>query len=269
MSHAAIGQVTISYMIPETRVSVREPILVEFALVNQSPGPVVVDLGLNRTAAFVISFSHDDGRMLASRISVGIVPPSPYFVAPDIVTRAPTFTVGAAQIYRQRLLLNNWFSFDRAGSFQVDLDMPSPIFSQEGARLTVAGGSFRTLIEVDPYDPRRLSDKCSKLLQEITNTDLANDRLEFGTALTSVEDPVAVPYLLRLLTDTIIAERRAIAMLERIGTREAVEALIVSCQHRDQGIAKMSADALQRMEHRTIDAFVKARIDAALKNIAH
>jgi hypothetical protein len=202
-SQAAMGQVTISYTMPKTRVSVREHILVEFALVNQSPGPIVVNLGLNRTAAFAISFSHADGRTLASRVGVGIVAPSPYYVAPDILTRTPTFTVAAGQTYRQRLLLNNWYVFDRAGSFQVDFEMPSPVFSKEGAPLSVAGDTFRTQIEIDPYDPKRLGDKCSRLFQNIAGTDIAVDRLEFGSALTSVEDPVAVPYLGRLLVDSL------------------------------------------------------------------
>src|SRR6266700_3784844 len=109
---AAVGQVTISYELPETRVSIREPILVDFVLENQSSAPVFADFGVERTAGFTISISHADGRTLASRVSVGLVPPSSYYVVPDFSTRAPAFTVGANRTNRQRLLLNTWYKFD-------------------------------------------------------------------------------------------------------------------------------------------------------------
>jgi hypothetical protein len=255
----------VSYSLTEKSISVGEPIQVEFSIRNQSSQSIVVDLGMDRTAGFEVSISREDGQVLAGDLRAGLVSRSPYSVIPGGVRAASTFTVAAGQTFRHRLLLNDWYRFTDAGVFYVDLNLKTPVVTAEGSPVSTAGRQTRLSIQLGPHDSTRLSTRCAALYDLTLASEWASDRRDFEYALASVQDPVAVPYLRKMLMEPGASHDRVIDALWRIGNFEAVDALIDCAHQTGDGTPQMCVFALRRLQELTSNPSLKARIAEGLR----
>ena len=84
-------------------------------------------------------------------------------------------------------------------------------------------------------------------------------------ALGNIKDPMAVPYLERVVNSDKMVERIAIEGLGRINNREAVDALINILDSQKPEVVASAQFALSRIEAETKDPSLKQKIRRALK----
>jgi hypothetical protein len=150
--------------------------------------------------------------------------------------RIPPGTTGS-----MALLLNEWFSFDMLGSYQVDVAL-SP---RAGSYL---GKTEHTnlVLTVLPRDEVQLESACATLVKEIRDLQSASTAMIAAEALSKVDDPVAVPYLAQAM------DRREfvglmIEALARLKTDKALEVLTAASRSNDPETSTLARSALAGM----------------------
>ena len=207
-SRAQIQAPGVSFLPASSVLSLREPVVLQFELHNESDGPIRTDLGQNLKGTFALSVSDPDGT-ITSEVSL---PPV------TGLHRTGEITVMPGDTYRQELLLNEWVDFPVVGVYVVEIAMKNPIWTGN-ERILVE--SFRTQIDILPRNEARLRETCDRLAAEIENSNSVEIAVSAAEALASVRDSVALPYLKRALDSGKYVERQIIGGLERIGSRRA------------------------------------------------
>jgi len=219
-----------------------EPIFVEVSVENSEGREIRVDLGKNRKGHLVFDVispdgsQHDDLRL-----------PDPGAGSTGGVAVAP------GETYRQQVLLNEWFPFREPGTYRV--------FAR------VDGGSPSTLlIRIEPRDDKALHVVCSDLVQRILQAK-GHEQLELARAFSYIEDPVAVPYVARMLSADALFHSQYLLLvsLERIGTPAAAEVLISTLKSKDEDSRDLARDALSRLAGQTSNEALRDRIRSALR----
>jgi len=175
---------------------------------------------------------------------------------------APRIELPPGGHYHTTFVLSRWFDLSIPGIYVLTVRISNPIESADIKPFRVPSQQFR--IEVKPRDAVQLEKVSSKLAQEIEtapNADAARDAVfELG----SIRDPVAVPYLVRMMYAHKLGEQGAITALEGIGNDQAVEALISALKENYDDIARLSKQALSRLRGRISNSVTRAKIDRAL-----
>ena len=153
--------------------------------------------------------------------------------------------------YSARFLLNKWFSFDRAGTYKilaksalVVLDRtPIPCAAENHAYFQVIVKETILDLTILPRNEAVLKERCDTLLREVTKGRGVH-RIRALEELSYITDPIAIPYLIKLAED--MEEGAAIRGLTRIGTDEAMEAMIVVTKSEYDKRRAASAKAILR-----------------------
>ena len=85
-------------------------------------------------------------------------------------------------------------------------------------------------------------------------------------ALSYVKDPVAVPFLGRLLSTNTLAYRYAVTGLERIGDDDAIEALLSALSAKWGDIPELATASLARMQDRIVNPRLKETVKKAVES---
>lgn len=245
-------EVTASYSLAETRFSLNEPLILNFAVTNGSGQPVKLDLGQDRKEAFRVAITRPDGKRIE-------LPP---------LTREGFSVVGEVQIapqqtYTQRLLLNEWFDFSSPGQFLIEIRLGNPIRANEAVAAVDKG--FRTTVEIGPRDAERLRQLSTTLARQVAAASSYEEAAEAAHLLSHIKDAAAVPSLEKVLHTGRGVEPIAIAGLERIGGGEAVQVLISALSSPVGEMSMLARSALGRIEQATSDPALKERIHRALQ----
>jgi hypothetical protein len=133
--------------------------------------------------------------------------------------------LGAGASYSEKLLLDEWYPFNRPGSYTVEATLAEVLPQQPEKPLNVWSSQQMTLL-VEPRNPARLAAVCRKLLDTALISQDYGTSYAAGFALSYVRDPVALPYLGKLLASgkTLVAAP-ALTGLVSLGTPEAVRIL--------------------------------------------
>ena len=230
-------RVQVSYSVIRDHTTLHEPILLQFAVTNGLKEPIVIDLGADRKEVFVLSIKKPDG----SRVDVAPKLPE----GSHEIGRVSLFS---AQTFSQRLILNEWFDFSLIGKYEISVRLTKPHISLNEVNIYNLSNvpEFKTLVFVESRDPERLRQLCSELESKIIgNNDQARDSAE---ELSYVTDPVAVPYLEKLLKANKLLAGFAIAGLERIGDDAAIQVLNEASKSKDKYFtAILAKQALDRL----------------------
>ena len=243
----------ITYSLVSNRLSLHEPVIINFTINNVLSEAITVDLGRDRKEAFLFTVTQPDGAVtqLPSLMIDGIA----------LIGR---ITVAPGKSYTQHLLVNEWFEFPVPGRYVIDVRLDNPVRTQK--QVTVVNGTrFRAGLDIIPRDAERLKSVCESLFQQTITSKTSSEASESTLALSYIIDPIVVPYLEKILKSNKMVEAVCITGLRRVGGTEAVRVLISALNMRDLEIIAMSRFALDKLEKESTDPALKKQINRAIK----
>jgi hypothetical protein len=246
---APLVDVEISVKAP--RITLKEPVVLTFEVTNGSEDPVQIDLGNDRKENFKIS----------------IIPPSGNEISLPQLRKSGFRRAGNVQIapggkYLQHIVLDEWFAFKDVGLYKIRIDLAKPALSN--GQTTGAQNHFNLTLDMQPRNAAILEQRCEDLVTEILSAPSYEAAADQAKVLSYVRDPVAVPYLKKILVANKLVEPFAIGGLERIATADSVNALNSVLQSNDKNTAALARAALLRMESESSDPELKLEIRRGL-----
>jgi hypothetical protein len=193
-----------SFNLVEAGLTTNEPVHVELKVENHLLDGIVIDLGLNRRGNFKLSLVRPGGQ--------AATPPSPIveFGADGKVH------VDADRSFTISLLLNRWFKFDVPGRYILDIAYVGPIETQSGSQVYHAMDGH-VVIDVGPRNPERLREVCEELVRRSLGSPTYATAIGPAETMSYIRDPIAVPFLTRLLEQNSMLHRAVTEGLLRIG----------------------------------------------------
>jgi hypothetical protein len=248
------GNKIVTFSLASAKFSLHEPVIINFVVKNNFSETITFDLGSDRKESFQLNLTRPNGASSqARRIIEG-------FAMTGKITLRP------GQVYRQRLLINEWFDLSQIGAYAISVNLLTSIQSGNG-RVVAKGANFRSTFEITSRNPKKLQEICAGLLTQITTSNTYEQAMNAATMLSFIRDPVAVPFLervLKLKMNRIMIEQAAIEGLGRIGNTEAVQALIRALSAPNAESTSYIRYALFRIESETTDPAMKQQIKRAL-----
>lgn len=209
---------TVAVSLEKEAITQHEPVVVAFTFGNSSSKEIDLDLGYDHDKIHV-TVADPDGRVWRKPPPVrhdGMQFGEVVYVAPG------TASVSSA-------VLNDWFSFDKVGTYQIDVALTPSRDSSSGSVPTVATSLVLTVL---PRDEASLASACGGLVTRVENPKSAADASTAADALTRVDDPSAVPFLTEAMQRKAFAPMM-IAALAHLNTPDAVSALVSASRSGD------------------------------------
>jgi hypothetical protein len=237
---APAAGVTILFTIPESKVRLREPVHIQFSIHNGLNEDVRFDMGLDGKHNFEFSVKKPDGSLIR-------IPPHPYpsSVLGNPAERAP---LALGKTFTKTMLLSEWYQFPAPGRYVVEAKLGGEVQTVSGTPIAPAPAT-EIPIQVTPRDPKRLKSVCEGLTKEATAANVGQAS-KAAFALSYVDDPLAVPYLGRVLKESFHSKLNAIGGLARIGNPEAVQVLTSYSNSADPDLGIQIEIALKEIQSR-------------------
>jgi hypothetical protein len=250
-----IGQVDVGYRFQDASVVLNEPIVLLFSVHNGLAEPVTLTLGGQQTQFFQFSLTTPDGRTLQSSRN-----PGDYV---SVVVFGPIkTTVAPGADYQQPILVNEWFKFDIVGTYVLVGELTTGIETSDGTVLPSAAKTVR--LQGRPRNAARLENICATLAREVEDS-LSVEKWQFpARMLSSINDPIAVPYLGQVLATNSGTSYLVVPSLERIGNDAAVNVLVSALRNSSGDVAPKARQSLRRIQERTESPILKERISQVL-----
>ena len=207
-------KVRFSCSLESAELTLGEPIVLDMSLQNASGELVQLDLRKDCKDNFLFVITGPDGTAI-----------SPPPLASQGLTRVGLVPVEPGRTYKQKLLLNEWTGFPKAGTYLIDVRLssrPEPGSSAAAYEFPPS----RLELQVHPRDPGRLESLCLSLALGVEQASSFEEADWNARTLSYVRDPVAVPYLERVLRTPWFVEPFAIDGLAAIGNAPAVRVLV-------------------------------------------
>jgi hypothetical protein len=232
--------VTVSFTTPEPKVSLHEPVYIQFSIHDGLDEAVRFDMGLDGKHNFEFSVKKPDGSFIR-------VPPHPYppYVLGNPTERAP---LPPGKTFTKRILLNEWYQFPAPGRYVVEVKLGGQVETVSGTPIAPAPAP-EIPIQVTPCGPKRVKRVCENLRKAAMNVN-AWEASKAAFALSHVDDPIAVPFLARVLKGSFAGQYDAISGLARIGNPEAVQVLTSYSMTADPELKLGIENALQEIRSR-------------------
>jgi hypothetical protein len=239
----------ISFKPHKPEYTLNEPVFVDLFVTNQLREDVRLDLGPEHLQ-FIVTSPGETRKVLTRPPVEGIRP----------ISRV---TLKPGQVDRRRILLNEWYSFDRSGTYTFEVKLAGPAETANGASILVPASGGVTL-RILPRDPARLKAVCEELAKTAIGTSDVATATEAALALSYVRDPIAVPFLERVLKEAKLVGYHALTGLARIANSEAVRALIAATREGDAELRSQAVYALSQAKANVKDEALKKQIERAL-----
>lgn len=209
-----------------------QPIVVRLTLENRSFEPMIIDLGYDREGAFLFKLKRPDGTLVDL----------PQKKVREGISRVGKFTIPSHESYSQQIILDEWYKFTEPGKYSVFLTMPKSLCVEQDFEF-----------ELVPADAEWLSNACSELVDAIRQN--KNDYAKAADAakvLARIDNPLAVPFLVKALEANRMVDSIIIPAIERIGDKHAVRWLISLLDHDSTSATyELVRPALVRLEKRS------------------
>lgn len=245
----ASGTVILNVSVESPHLTTHEPVILSLVMRNDGPTRVHVDFGRDRKEGVVIEILSPSGKR-----------EYPSWPRRSGFSRTGEFDVGIGETYTQRLILNEIYDFEASGLYDINVRASERL--QRSVHLSET--SFHAEVEMEQRDQSILEKRCAGILAEVEDSTSYERAAESALALSFVNDPIAVPYLQKLLAANKLVEPIAINGLERIATLDAVKALSGELESSDKNGSGLARAALLRIGSSSSDALVKDEIRRAL-----
>ena len=224
-----------SFALTGPTITLHEPLFIEFSIHNPLGQGVHADLGIDRKANFLFSVTRPDGSIVPlPRLKLGGF------------RRSGNITVAANETYRQSLLVNEWYEFPAPGKYLLRVRFLGSTQVPSGP-LTISDLSDEFLIVVGPRDPNRLKEVCARLANAGTSPDLSV-AADAVSALSLVQDLIAVPYLGRMARANESVEPAALKGLARIARLRGLHAVLSNLDPQDANLKPLISSSLREIE---------------------
>jgi len=229
-------EVTVSYEVPSPRLSLGEPLVVEFRVTNSGSGEVIADLGTNFKGNFGVTVRTPSGRM-TDRLRIS--PPRGLVVFGRL-------SIPPRGEESQMLVVNEWYDgFNEVGTYRIGLDLEGGFKAVGGAEVD-ASTTATIEVEFTPRDQERLRAAAERLASNVLTPKSVSAAFGAARALTYVADPIGVEYSRQVLSQTTLVDLILIDGLATLGGSEARQ--VLTSLARDQGErAVLARSALARL----------------------
>ncbi len=247
-------QVYVGFRLQENVVTLHEPVVVQFEVHNGLKEPITVTVGALVRQFFDLALTTPSGQTLHKDPFAGQV---------DVVTVGDgRVTVAPYGDYKESLVLNRWFPFTTQGKYSLTSRLTSEIETASGS---FSAEAQTVQFQVDPRNPARLNKICENLATQVESAPNAQAAQEPAITLSYIDDSVAVPYLIRILSTNTLTYDKAIEGLARIGNRPAIEALLSLLGDNRSDVAELATIALRRVDARITDPCLKETVTKAVE----
>ena len=245
------AQVNVHFRFQDSVVTLHEPVVVFFEVHNGLAQPITVEVGALVRQFFDFSLTTPSGQVFRK---------DPYGGLVDIVTAGTgKIKIEPGSDYKEPLVMNQWFNFANQGTYTLTSRLTSQIETADGS---FQAESQTAQLLITARDPTRLKKICADLEQQAEIATTVEAAQFPALALSYVNDPIAVPYLARLLSAHTLAYAKAVAGLDRIGNDDAIEALLSAPNENWGDTAELATRSLARMQ----DRIANPRLRETVKN---
>jgi hypothetical protein len=236
-TQAARGQgasipVMASVSLEKNPITQREPAILELTFENQSDQEVVISLG------------YEDEKM---EIMV-VDPEGRTFRKPRPALRegfrsTDAFYVAGGKTAAGHVALNDWFVFEKIGTYQIEVNLSSRSSPKERFSYEIRGKPSSLALIVLPRDEHSLKSACADLLARAQDLHSSSEALTAAKALSKVDDPIAVPFLVEAMKGDEF-KGLMIDALARLKTDQAIQALLSASRSSDPETRNLAHSAL-------------------------
>jgi hypothetical protein len=138
----------------------------------------------------------------------------------DGLNRIGRISIRSGDRYEQKLVLNEWSSFDQPGPYEVTIHLRTRIVTESGASVDATTTGVVTF-RIDPRNDQRLQQSCQRLADVTVSASDTNEQLAAASALSYVNDPIGVWWMQWVLRNTDSVDPILIRGLTRIGDTAA------------------------------------------------
>ena len=233
--------VRISLAPTSIEVTLHEPVLLELTIENGRNEEVKVDLGHDRKRNLLFSIFDEAGmrRTIPRLFRGGIGRPGKISIAKNT-------------IYRQKLLLDEWYQFPTPGQYMFEIDLLEEITTLLGVGVQTVLTELVS-VTVLARDEEKLRATCQLLAETVLHQKYSETPNQAAQALLYVRDPVAVPSLSQVLKHgSITVKYLAVRGLARIANSEAIQVLRAEDKKHDRSTNADIANVLERIKNGTL-----------------
>jgi len=205
------GGVVIVFELPETNVTVNEPVYVRLSIKNGLGEEVGFIPGRYSDSYFDLSVTEPDGRTLQADTQGGGL------------RHVGGISVPPNGEYARALLVSRWYQFTKPGDYKLRFAPSGPLQTASGETIVLTPQELT--LSVGPRDPARLQEICGRLAKAAAGYGDYGALREAADTLALVQDPAAIPYLGQVLAYHNLVSEIAVNGLVRIGSPEALEVL--------------------------------------------
>ncbi len=246
-------QVDVQFRFQERVVTLHEPVVLLFEVHNGLKQPITLTVGSLTRQFYDLTVTTPIGKVFHK---------DPFNGQVDIVTIGDgKIIVAPGADYKEHLVMNQWFPFESQGTYSLTSKLTSDIETADG---DFHAESQTAQLLINPRDPARLAKICAELATQVETAANADAAQEPARTLSYVEDPIAVPYLARVLSTDTLTYNKAIAGLERIGNDAAIEVLL-SVVDNNNDVGEQARTSLTRMQDRIADPRLKDTVKKAVE----
>ncbi len=202
----------VSFELDQSSVSAGEPVYVRVWIQNDLSESVGLDPALGLDSLVDLTVTQPDG-------SVIHVSPPPH----GGLLKVPAIRIPPNSRRGASALLNELYQFKKPGDYKLKIKLSGTMRMQSGR--TIVPPPQELALRVEPRNAERLEEVCKALAQASAGYSNYEALREAATALSFVQDPVAVPYLGQVLGYGNFVSNIAVRGLVRIGSPEALRAL--------------------------------------------
>jgi HEAT repeat protein len=163
------------------------------------------------------------------------------------------------------MLLSKFYPFMEAGVYSIEVRLDSSAFDASDSNLAKQATS-KVALTVLPRSPQKLQKIAQELGEEAIQANSYVTRLQAISALAYMRDPVAVPYLKRVLQEGQQIRIEAAQGLARIENPEAIDALVAAeTTTTDTELRGQLKIILRDLLNKVQESDTRAKIAAALQ----
>ena len=223
-----------------TVLTLHEPLILDVAIANSSGTPVALEFGLGDVTHYEFDVVRPDGSRASVRPRTTRPPEErAWFESTGHLEVAP----GASAA--RWVVVNQYLDLNQTGVYDLTVRFDGTVKAESGTNVAVP----RTLeenVRVLPRDESALARVCRELA--ISATEVSVDRRQRAVAaLTSINDPVVIPYLVQAAQAEVTGTAE-IEALVRLGEPEARKALETLAQGPQGWTAEAARSALKRIK---------------------
>jgi hypothetical protein len=213
-----------------------EPVQATLTVVNGLRERVFVDLGADFIGNLALTVTHPDGSRATSSI-----PASGGFRAIGRVS------IAAGERYTRDILLNDWVSFSRPGTYRVSIQPTVRAVTASWRPVELPAAEVR--IAIAQRDDVALRSACERLATIVLTSEDPAGRIAAARAIAVIEDPVVVPFIDRVMHASDKSDWILIPALARIANQDALTVLEAAAASSNRERSALARDALE--SHRT------------------